>query len=608
MGKLIKVWDGSTWQDVSVLAASSADKVSKSGGDTITSVTASTKGLSIQGAASQTANLQEWLNSAGTVLSSIASNGNGKFNGILIGQTAASASPSNISIGDSNTGASLTSTSTANVFIGSNAGASVGGYSNNTLIGHSAGRYNYGQYNTFLGSSTGILNGGGGGHNNVYIGYQAGYSGVGTGNVMIGYTAGQNTPGSNQLVIANSNISTPLIGGDFSVKTLTFAGNVTITSQATGTSGLIVKGAASQTADLQQWQNSAGTVLANVDSSGNIYTSSTTIWAGYNRATDGSALYNFTSVAGANYAQASIVRESGFNGNLRIDQQGNGAVLIQNGSAAGIGLIVKGYASQTANLQEWQNSNAVSVASISSTGTINTKPVGFSGNLNKAIISVTDTSSTWTPGNFAFRSDSGGIPRFSFTAPNASSEALTINGNSVGVQTPSPMAVFQVTSNAAGNIATIIKAAASQTASLTEWQNSSGTVLSKIDSAGKLTAIPNDGTISTAATNVGYMGIPQNSITTGAYTVVAADAGEHIYSSATRTITIDSNANLALPVGTVLTFISGAGATTTIAITSDTMYLAGAGTTGSRTLAPHGMATAVKVASTTWYISGNGLT
>jgi hypothetical protein len=38
------------------------------------------------------------------------------------------------------------------------------------------------------------------------------------------------------------------------------------------------------------------------------------------------------------------------------------------------------------------------------------------------------------------------------------------------------------------------------------------------------------------------------------------------------------------------------------------MYLAGPGTTGSRTLAAYGMATAVKVDSTVWIISGNGLT
>ena len=115
------------------------------------------------------------------------------------------------------------------------------------------------------------------------------------------------------------------------------------------------------------------------------------------------------------------------------------------------------------------------------------------------------------------------------------------------------------------------------------------------------------GTTSTATVGAGYMGLPQNGTTTGAATVAAADAGKHIYSTATRTITIDSNANLALPIGTTVTFIAGSGATVTIAITTDTMYLAGAGTTGSRTLAAFGVATAVKIASTTWIISGNGL-
>jgi hypothetical protein len=38
------------------------------------------------------------------------------------------------------------------------------------------------------------------------------------------------------------------------------------------------------------------------------------------------------------------------------------------------------------------------------------------------------------------------------------------------------------------------------------------------------------------------------------------------------------------------------------------MYLAGPGTTGSRTLAEYGIASAVKLASTDWLISGNGLT
>jgi hypothetical protein len=46
----------------------------------------------------------------------------------------------------------------------------------------------------------------------------------------------------------------------------------------------------------------------------------------------------------------------------------------------------------------------------------------------------------------------------------------------------------------------------------------------------------------------------------------------------------------------------------TIAITSDTMRLSPAGTTGSRTLAANGVATCVKLASTEWIITGSGLT
>jgi hypothetical protein len=116
-----------------------------------------------------------------------------------------------------------------------------------------------------------------------------------------------------------------------------------------------------------------------------------------------------------------------------------------------------------------------------------------------------------------------------------------------------------------------------------------------------------DATATSTAKSVGYLGMPQQS-KSGAYTTVIGDSGKHIYVTATATMTIDSNATVAYPIGTTITFIAGSGATATIAITSDTMYLGGTGTTGSRTLAPFGMATAVKVASTTWFINGTGLT
>ena len=133
-------------------------------------------------------------------------------------------------------------------------------------------------------------------------------------------------------------------------------------------------------------------------------------------------------------------------------------------------------------------------------------------------------------------------------------------------------------------------------------------IQTQIDTKASASSIA-DATTTTAARGAGYMGIPQSAAsTTGSYTIVAADAGEHIYSTGTRTVTIPANSSVAFPVGTAISFVAATGATVTIAITTDTLLLAGPGTTGSRTLAPFGMATALKITSTSWIISGNGLT
>lgn len=104
--------------------------------------------------------------------------------------------------------------------------------------------------------------------------------------------------------------------------------------------------------------------------------------------------------------------------------------------------------------------------------------------------------------------------------------------------------------------------------------------------------------------------IAQNSQST-AYTTVMADRGKIILhptaDNNARTFTIDSNANVAYPIGTVIGFDNQIN-TLTIAITSDTLVLAGAGSTGSRSLAASGIAFAVKESSTVWKIFGTGLT
>lgn len=97
------------------------------------------------------------------------------------------------------------------------------------------------------------------------------------------------------------------------------------------------------------------------------------------------------------------------------------------------------------------------------------------------------------------------------------------------------------------------------------------------------------------------------------YTAVLTDANNGFFhpdaDTTARVWTIPANASVAFPVGTVLTFLNGDGAgIITIAITADTLRLGGTGSTGARSLAANGMATAVKISSTVWMISGSGLT
>jgi hypothetical protein len=114
-----------------------------------------------------------------------------------------------------------------------------------------------------------------------------------------------------------------------------------------------------------------------------------------------------------------------------------------------------------------------------------------------------------------------------------------------------------------------------------------------------------------ASFNAGFLEIPVNGQATP-YTCVLADSGKAIYytGAGAPTYTIPANASVAYPVGTTLTFVNDASAAVsmTIAITTDTMVLSPGGTTGSRTLAQYGRATAHKVTATRWMISGSGLT
>jgi hypothetical protein len=120
------------------------------------------------------------------------------------------------------------------------------------------------------------------------------------------------------------------------------------------------------------------------------------------------------------------------------------------------------------------------------------------------------------------------------------------------------------------------------------------------------TTIP-DASVGSPANSTGFMGLPQISVSAN-YTAVFSDFGKHIYATTNGiTITIPANSSVAFPIGATLTFINASSVTTSIAINLDTLYLASYGLTGPRTLNPNGMASAIKITSTSWIINGTGL-
>ena len=132
----------------------------------------------------------------------------------------------------------------------------------------------------------------------------------------------------------------------------------------------------------------------------------------------------------------------------------------------------------------------------------------------------------------------------------------------------------------------------------------SNVTISNVVSANLASNATVDGTNS-----VGFLGIPQDA-QTGNYTITLTDSGKHIYHAAgagAATYTIPNNATTAFTIGTAVSFINLSNNNVTIT-TSDTLYLASTGNTANRTLAQYGLATAIKVTSTAWIISGSALT
>ena len=203
------------------------------------------------------------------------------------------------------------------------------------------------------------------------------------------------------------------------------------------------------------------------------------------------------------------------------------------------------------------------------------------------------------------------------TTPLAGTEVLPIvqSGSTVQVSVNNLTAGKAISATSITGLTTPLSVAQGGTGSATSTGTGAVVLATSPTLVTPALGTPTSGTLSACTVNgtdgVGYINIPQNS-QSAAYTLVAADAGKHIFHPSTdanaRTFTIPANSSVAYPIGTAISFINMTSQVVTIAITTDTMYLSSVGTTGSRSLAQYGSATAIKMTSTTWLISGSGLT
>jgi hypothetical protein len=204
--------------------------------------------------------------------------------------------------------------------------------------------------------------------------------------------------------------------------------------------------------------------------------------------------------------------------------------------------------------------------------------------------------------NFTFSGTSLTVPNLYATglvqAVTPNTTMSTTGGLQLVCDSTNNLAYLQILTNTGGQ------------ASWVQW-NSSGTmnILNGVIVQGNLT-VNSTTTISDTAGGThtaGYLEVPPNT-QAASYTAVLADSGKQIIMNASSgTFTIPANASVAYAVGTVLTIVNVNSSNLTIAINSDTLTKAGSTTTGSRTLTQNGIATCVKTGSTSWLITGTGI-
>lgn len=285
---------------------------------------------------------------------------------------------------------------------------------------------------------------------------------------------------------------------------------------------LTVKGAASQTGDLFQLQDSAATVLARFNSAGYLgigtapgatFPLDISFSGGFggirikNTNTSSSAQggIEFDSTHGAEAWLFSTNNASSLGRGIVAELANPWLFLID--TASNVGVKIRGAASQSGDLQQWQDSTGAVLQRVTSAGW-----------LGIGVTPVTpvhiQTSGDGAGNNVGFRVTNtfGGTNKsWNVSVDNAYSKGLNFAeiavadgrlflqaGGFVGINRVDPGGQLDIKIGAAGSIGVLVNGAASQTADLQQWRKSDGTVYSRLDSIGRLSIDPSGGGLGTS--------------------------------------------------------------------------------------------------------------
>jgi hypothetical protein len=233
--------------------------------------------------------------------------------------------------------------------------------------------------------------------------------------------------------------------------------------------GMVVKGTASQSADLQQWQNSSGTALLQITSAGEISRQdglNTTLKCAGNLDVYTANVHRFRFLGTSFTSMLDAAGDLGA-ASTRWATLYSARGQFLNDTAGSIGLIVKGAASQSVDLQQWQNSTGTVLSYVNATGLI----------VGAGLFSASSVDSNIIGPNAGNQLS---IRKNSVSGPNVLIVPTNVNDNGVTLLAPYST-----------GIAAIVKGAASQSVNLQEWQDSSGTVLANVSSAGLISTTSN---------------------------------------------------------------------------------------------------------------------